>query len=110
MKLTKYESKFLTIMAGSDFTGDGDAICDWLYKPDYEKDMGISMNKIRGVISSLIKKGILHEDEVSKQEDGFGNNWIYVDAKYTKMYDTECGKYQYTKGEFVGLTFDKEVI
>ena len=111
MKLTEYESLFLNKMAESDFAGDGEGVCDYIVIPEYESAMGIKMDKIRGVMASLVKKNLIDVTYISREEDGFGWNWVAVNTDYCKI-NMECSeKYecQVWDAEFVNLEFYTEV-
>tara|TARA_R110002020_G_scaffold10775_1_gene40891 strand:- start:184 stop:462 length:279 start_codon:yes stop_codon:yes gene_type:complete len=90
MKVTKKEYKFLTQIKKSDFSGDGEGLCDYITAQDYD------MKSVRGLIPSLVEKGIIDYDENSGIDDIDGNemawttiNHIYYDFDNHKLTNLE---------------------
>lgn len=76
-KVTKKEMAFLSIVADSDFSYD--AVPNF---GDYiDESSGYDMKVVRGLIPSLVEKGIIdYDDDVDG--DGSGVAWACIDAKF----------------------------
>ena len=78
MKVTKKEYEFLSQIKRSDFSGDGEGLCDYITGPEYK------MKSVRGLIPSLIEKNIINYDENCGMEDIDGNEmaWATINDEY----------------------------
>ena len=78
MQVTKKEYQFLTQIKKSDFSGDGEGLCDYITDHDY------NMKSVRGLIPSLVDKGILNYTENSGIEDinGVEMPWAEIVDEY----------------------------
>jgi len=78
MRVTKKEYNFLTGIMNSDYSDDGCGFFDYITDYDY------NMKVVRGLIPSLVEKGIIHYDENSGADDYKGNPMAcaYVENKY----------------------------
>ena len=77
MKVTQKEMEFLNQIADSDFSWD-DTVNDYI--TDYE----YNMKSVRGLIPSLVEKGIIQYEEHCGVEDEKGRNmaWACVNDKF----------------------------
>ena len=78
IKVTKKEYEFLTDIMNSDYSSDGYGFNDYI--TDYDYDMKV----VRGLIPSLVEKGIIHYNEDSGVSDCKGKTMagVYVEDKY----------------------------
>tara|TARA_R110000824_G_scaffold176451_2_gene355421 strand:+ start:1507 stop:1806 length:300 start_codon:yes stop_codon:yes gene_type:complete len=78
IKVTKKEYEFLSQIKESDFSGDGEGLCDYITSYEY------NMKSVRGLIPSLIEKGIINYDEHCGMEDIDGKEmaWATINDKY----------------------------
>ena len=78
MKVTKKEYQFLTTIKDSDYSSDGFGFSDYI--TDYEYNMKVA----RGLIPSLVEKGVIVYNEDSGVEDLAGK--IMPSAYVTENY------------------------
>ena len=85
MKVTKKEFDFLNDIKNSDLSSDGQGFLD--YMTDYDYDMKV----VRGLIPSLIEKGIIVYDDDTGIPDEKGRSMavVYIAEDYA---DTENHK------------------
>tara|TARA_R100001163_G_scaffold22513_1_gene19044 strand:- start:5631 stop:5909 length:279 start_codon:yes stop_codon:yes gene_type:complete len=78
MKVTKKEYEFLTDIMNSDYSSDGHGFNDYITEHDYD------MKVVRGLIPSLVEKGIIVYNEDTSSVDCEGNTMAgaYVEDKY----------------------------
>lgn len=77
-RVTKKEMKFLNQIKNSDFSYDGNGLFDCI--DDYK----YNMKSVRGLIPSLVKKGIIEYGENSCITDAKGRymSWAYINDEY----------------------------
>lgn len=84
IKVTEKEMAFLEQIACSDFSSDGYGFCDYIQEAEGNGGMGYNMKVVRGLIPSLVEKGIIdYDDDVDG--DGSGWAWAVIDIKFTDM-------------------------
>ena len=66
VKVTEKEYKFLIQISKSDYSSDGHGFNDWITDFDY------NMKSVRGLIPSLVEKGIIRYEEKSGINDEKG--------------------------------------
>ena len=79
LHLTKFEEKALFSLFDH-MQIDEDSVWSWAEVSDISEHTGIPIKKMRGVIASLIRKGIVYIDDV----DGDGTELLYVNDKYLR--------------------------
>ena len=79
VKITKKEHKFLTQISESDYSGDGDGFSDYITDLDYD------MKVVRGLMSSLIQKGVIYIEDGSYNAKGEPIVWAAVQDAYFDM-------------------------
>ena len=78
VKVTEKEMEFLEFIADSEFSMDGYGFCDYILENVYD------MKVVRGLIPSLVEKGIIDYDN-DVDGDGSGLAWAVIDIKYTDV-------------------------
>ena len=78
--VTNLEMQLLINLQNSEYT-------EWLsdkegWVGDYIAPCDYDMKTVRGVISSLLKKGVINITEHDKSEDGFGYIWVAINTEY----------------------------
>ena len=79
--VTKKEMKFLEQISESDFSGDGNSLNDYITDFDY------NMKSVRGLIPSLIDKGIIDYEDKCGVDDCYGREmaWAEIKPEYSDM-------------------------
>ena len=81
MKLTQKEYDFLNQIVKSDYSTDGQGFVDYITDFDY------TMKTVRGLIPSLVEKGVISYDEESGIEDSRGRDMAvaYINEQYSDI-------------------------
>jgi DNA-binding MarR family transcriptional regulator len=73
--MTEYEKSVLNIIATSEFNQLNGSIprtteesATWLFVDEIAEDAGLSMNQVKGVLGSLVKKGMINIDDIDADE------------------------------------------
>ena len=77
IKLTIKERQIIESVSTSDHASDGHGLVGWI--SDYDFDMVV----YRGVLSSLVKKGVIYVDNSDSDLNG---SWVSIRSKY-QMHD-----------------------
>jgi len=77
IKLTVMERQVVEWVSTSDHASDGHGLVGWI--SDYDFDMTV----YRGVLSSLVKKGVVNVDNSDSDLNG---SWVSISSKY-QMHD-----------------------
>ena len=80
-KVTKKEMEFLKQISTSDISSDGNGFVDYICDIDYD------MKSVRGLIPSLIDKGIIDYEERCGVDDMYGREmaWAEIKPQYSDM-------------------------
>ena len=81
VKVTKKEMEFLNAIANSDFSDDGYGFGDYVSEDEGNSGWGYDMRVVRGLIPSLVEKGIIEYDD-DVEGDGSGLAWAGIDGKF----------------------------
>jgi len=79
VKLTEMEKEIIEFVITSDHASDGHGLTGWICDDDFD------MVVYRGVLSSLVKKGIVSSDK-DDEMIGINGSWVSIDSKY-QIYD-----------------------
>ena len=79
LHLTKFEEKALFSLFDH-MEISKDSVWSWAEVSNISEHTGIPVKKMRGVVGSLIHKGIVYIDDV----DGDGTELLYVNDKYLR--------------------------
>ena len=74
VKITKLERKLLSILEHADHTSDGHGICGYIFHDEHD------MRVLRGVMTSLQKKGVIGVDLVDPNFEP--HTWCYVTSNF----------------------------
>lgn len=74
-KVTELELQILANILNSDHSSDGFGLCGYIQHDEYD------MSKLRGALSSLVKKGIIGIDHNTFYKDA---TWCYVMPSFQK--------------------------
>jgi len=77
IKLTIKERQIVEWVSTSDHASDGHGLTGWISDDDFD------MVVYRGVLSSLVKKGVVCVDN---DDDGLNGSWVTIRSKY-QMHD-----------------------
>lgn len=92
IKLTEMEKEIIEFVATSDHASDGHGLTGWI--ADYDFDMVV----YRGVLSSLVKKGVV---DVDNSDHDLNGSWVSICSKY-QMHDESIDN-EYGGWVLVGL-------
>ena len=74
--LTEYESSVLNDIATSDYNQNNGSLprsteesATYLWVDEIAANVGLAMNQVKGVLGSLVKKGIIDIDDIDSKED-----------------------------------------
>jgi len=74
--MTPYEKSVLNIIATSEYNQNNGSIprtveesATWLFVDDIAEDAGLTVNQVKGVLGSLVKKGLIDIDDIDAEED-----------------------------------------
>jgi len=90
MKLTENEKSLLNIIATSEFNSLNGNIprtpeesATWLFMDDLADESGLTVNQVKGVLGSMVKKNLISVDDFDKKEtlltiekNGIDELWI----------------------------------
>ena len=76
VKVTELEAELLRYIEDADHSSDGHGLQGYIYKED------LDMNKFRGVISSLVKKGIIETEIIEVNFEKY--LWASVKSDFQK--------------------------
>lgn len=75
MNMTEYEKSILNSIATSEYNRLNGEIprntedsATWLFVDELAEDNGLTMNQVKGVLGSLVKKGLIDIDDVDAEE------------------------------------------
>ena len=75
IKMTEYEKSVLNIIATSEFNQLNGSIprtveesATWLFVDEIADDASLTMNQVKGVLGSLVKKGLIDIDDIDAEE------------------------------------------
>lgn len=73
--LTEYESSVLNIIATSEYNQNNGSLprsteesATWLWVDEIAEDAGLTMNQVKGVLGSLVKKEVVSIDDIDAEE------------------------------------------
>lgn len=83
--LTEMENKVLEAIKQDCFYRESDNYSCWCWVDEFAKDAGISIESCKGVLGSLVKKGVVHIDFYDKNfETGHNDNSLQVLKGYRR--------------------------
>jgi len=86
VKATEKEAKVLRAIENSEFSDEGNGLCGYLWEDEFD------MKIYRGVLASLVKKGVIGVDDM--EQDGEINTWVWIKNDFV-MYIEEQGAYMF---------------
>ena len=81
IKVTEKEYELLNSIATSDFSCDGYGFGDYISEDEGNGGWGYDMRVVRGLIPSLVEKGIIEYDD-DVDGDGSGLAWASINGKF----------------------------
>ena len=73
--MTENEKSILNIIARSEYNQNNGSIprtveesATWLFMDDLADDSGLTVNQVKGVLGSLVKKGLVDVDDIDEDE------------------------------------------
>ena len=74
IKVTRKEEKVLRAIEDSTFSDEGNGLCGYLYEDEFD------LKKYRGVLSSLVKKGIIGVERMEDNDET--STWVWIKNEF----------------------------